>query len=157
VWLIGVQKFNPSPEGLIHLWEDYTFMLLCNEAWHSPEFAEGQQLNRCRKILSRASPQLMRILYAYRVSIDYSPRHFLFRIHILLGLSWDELRAAISSLRTIIPDNFLLPDGSWALRELLNCWDETFLGGLDSNSVWLELAKGGLRLIGGTSNGRLPA
>ncbi|KAJ7759787.1 hypothetical protein DFH07DRAFT_443279, partial [Mycena maculata] len=136
-WL---KKFNPQPEGLVRLWEDYRFMALCDEAWNSTRLRKERQLDNCHDILSRTSPQLIKILSSYRVFPKICDGCFLVRIHFLLGLSWEELRTAICPLRGILGDD------PTRLQELL-IFDpeETFLGRQDSDSLLLELARGGLR------------
>ncbi|KAJ7878472.1 hypothetical protein B0H13DRAFT_1892636 [Mycena leptocephala] len=131
----------------LKLWEDYTFMILWQENWHTAaaEVTKGQS-NNSRNILWTASPQLIRILYAHRVFPDTRGRLILFRIHFLLDLSWYQLREAISPLRGILGDN--LP----RLEKLLTSdLDETFLGSVDLKSLLLELAVDGLRVIGGSN------
>jgi hypothetical protein len=140
MWLIWVQKFTPLPQSLIHRWEDYNFMVLCDKAWTPAESTNEQQSNDCHDILSQTSPQLMRILYAYTVFPKICSDNCLFRIYFFLGLSWEELRAEICPLRRILGDDMT------RLYELHACSsDETFLGRLDCNSLLLDLAIGGLR------------
>jgi hypothetical protein len=98
-------------------------------------------------ILSQISPQLIRILYARRVLPDIfgAQEHCLLKIHVLLGLSWEELRAVICPLREILGDD------SARLRPLLMFNSDT---SLESNSVLLDLTKGGLRVMQGRSSNR---
>ncbi|KAJ6490923.1 hypothetical protein C8R45DRAFT_195202 [Mycena sanguinolenta] len=90
--------------------------------------------------------EMLRILYAYRVAAitPSTPKlgvvkNVLFRIRSLLGLSWDELRIAMCSLRKISgPDITQLPNHrTWIV-------DETVLATFDTGSVMVELAKGSL-------------
>ncbi|KAF8187939.1 hypothetical protein K438DRAFT_1972631 [Mycena galopus ATCC 62051] len=50
-WL---KKFDPRQEGLIHLWEDYAFMALCDEAWGATEWKESSN-RRIATIFWRSS------------------------------------------------------------------------------------------------------
>ncbi|KAF7347052.1 putative nwd2 protein [Mycena venus] len=144
-FLCWLKKFNPRSEGLIRLWEDFTFMLLCDMVWRSTVSTEEQESNTCHDILVQTSPQLIRILYASRI-IPYAEDTYvpgiLFRIHFLLGVSWDDLSAAICPLRRIVGQE-------WAqLQRLVTCnLDETFFTRADSNSILMELATGALRVF----------
>lgn len=129
------QKFNPLPEALIYLWEDYKFMMLCDKAWSSP----GQTFSNCQEILVQASPQLITILHACTVTPKACRDYMLFRIHFLLSLSWDDLRAAICSLRGVLGDNK-------AQLQELQTFSSTFLS-LESTAILLSLANGGLHVI----------
>ncbi|KAF7369733.1 NACHT domain-containing protein [Mycena venus] len=154
--LYWLKKFSSMPEGLIHLWEDYSFMGLCDEAWSGFESTDEQQSDICHDILTQTSPQLIRILYAYRaLSTAGMPTlyWYLFRIHFCLGLSWEELRAAICPLRT------LLDDDEARLREVLGAFtsDHPFSVTVDLNSLFLELATGSLCFTRAVMNCQMPS
>jgi hypothetical protein len=57
--------------------------------------------------LSQASPALIRILQVIEFIGHHMGQmsHFLLKIHILLGLSWEELRAMFYSLRTLLGED----------------------------------------------------
>ncbi|KAJ7937815.1 hypothetical protein B0H13DRAFT_1852114 [Mycena leptocephala] len=154
VLLDWLKKFNPVPEGLIQLWEDYRFMKLCDEAWKRTKSTTEQQSDTCLGILAQTSPQLIRILYAYRVlstaTKGLRKQWFLFRIHFCLGLSWEELTVAICPLRR------LLGGDKARLRTLLGAFtsDHSFSGRVDSDYIFLELATGTLRFIPAAMNCR---
>jgi hypothetical protein len=65
-------------------------------------------LTACRELLSQ-SPDLVRIFHAGRLltpDLKYEPEDFsgqLFRTHIVLDLSWDDILGCIRSLRPLIP------------------------------------------------------
>jgi hypothetical protein len=121
-------------------------MLLCDEAWEI-SCREEHQSNNCHDILSQTPPQLTAILYAYRLIADIYPGVVLLKIHFLLGLSWDELRAAICPLRGILGHDMA------RLQGLRTCdLDQTLLTKLDSDSILLELARGTLRVFGAVIN-----
>ncbi|KAJ6587293.1 hypothetical protein B0H10DRAFT_1961476 [Mycena sp. CBHHK59/15] len=127
-------------------------MSLCVNDGGLRVFAKKQQSNNCPNTSSQISPQLSRILYAYRILPHTHIGHFLFRIHLLLGLSWDELRTAIGPLRSSQGDALA------QAQELLTSIDHpTFLERLDCNSLLLEFAKGGLHVMGEMNNGCWPS
>lgn len=116
-------------------------MELCNKAWNAGRWKTQWQCNSCDDILLQMSPQLIRILHAYQVIPD--PGEGLFKIHVLLGITWDQLRAAICPLREIVGNDPI------QLQEIpFNFAQSRFLGKLDSSTFWLELAMGGMRLLG---------
>ncbi|KAJ7440604.1 hypothetical protein FB451DRAFT_125982 [Mycena latifolia] len=108
--LIWIRKFTPQPQRLIVIWEDYAFMSVCENLWlkEACDFLEPteQLSNNGPDILSQVSldADMLRILYAYKVTVitPHVGSSFLFSIRRLLGLSWDELRAAICALREIL-------------------------------------------------------
>jgi hypothetical protein len=154
--LMWAQKFDPLPEELIHCWEDYKFMGRCEEAWIQTELPNVHIYRNWDSIMSQMSPQLIRILYIYKVYPHnrFGVHSLLVRIHLIMGISWDELRAAICPLREILGEDpellrRLLQDNILRFRQLLTLYfDETFLGRLDCNSLLLELAKAALSALG---------
>jgi hypothetical protein len=109
-----------------------------------------QQSNNCENILSQMSSQLRRILYTYRALYYPGFECVLFRIHHLLGLSWDELRASICPLHRILGND------TARLRELIAFnGGDTLFGSLDYDSLLLELAKGCLRAIEAMIDGEM--
>jgi hypothetical protein len=102
---ICFQKSQPLPEDLIQLWEDYQFMDYCEQIWiqHREPEVTWSDRDHCSQILSQACPSLIRILQAIKFLHPKSYSH-LFHIHFLLDFSWDELRKAICSLRSLIHD-----------------------------------------------------
>jgi hypothetical protein len=123
-------------------------MEFCNAAWCAVyktkfEITESQ-LKNCHKVLSQAPPALIRILHAYRCcNTQYLNMAHLSRIHILLNLSWVELRAAILPVHTIIGrDKAAL--GNLLIRSTLA---PDLLGQYHLDSVLWDLASGSLRLI----------
>lgn len=77
----------------------------CEHMWSGDKELEitWSDRNQCSQILTQASPLLIRILQAIKFAEPkwHSP---LFHIHFLLDFSWDELRTAIYSLRSLIHD-----------------------------------------------------
>jgi hypothetical protein len=80
-------------------------MNYCEQIWSEGRELEVTSLDQfhCSKILSQASASLIRILQAIKF-LQMNSCSPLFRIHFLLNFSWDELRTAICSLRSLIPD-----------------------------------------------------
>ncbi|KAJ7889827.1 hypothetical protein B0H14DRAFT_2561522 [Mycena olivaceomarginata] len=140
-WL---EKFNAVDEALVRLWEDYSFMSLCDEAWDPTPQEDNQEWNTpCDDTLLQLSPQLLKILYASKALPDICEQRCLARIHFLLGLSWDDLRKAICPLREIFGDDL---EG---LQELRTCtFDEAFSAGLEASVVLSHLAHRAVRIIG---------
>ncbi|KAF7348939.1 NACHT domain-containing protein [Mycena venus] len=147
-FLDWLKKFRQPPKGLVDLWEDYTFMMLCDQAWTQTESAKESHSNNCHDIVSRMSSQLIKILYYSRVIPFFDTPGILFRIHFLLDLSWDELRAVICPLRRILRDD------TEHLHELRICSEET-LQSLDSNSLLSDLSDGAFRVLGTMFNGEM--
>ncbi|KAJ6490928.1 hypothetical protein C8R45DRAFT_991166, partial [Mycena sanguinolenta] len=127
---------------------DYSFMSVCEDLWRQ----ETRDFQFPRAV-SQVSLDTLRILYAFRVTAT-APYGWntLFRIRCLLGLSWDELRAAICPLREILGRDItqLTNHRTWIV-------DETVLATLDTSSVLAELAKSSLchirTMIAGQING----
>ncbi|KAF7377491.1 AAA-16 domain-containing protein [Mycena sanguinolenta] len=97
-WL---KKIQPLPEDLIQVWQEYRFMHYFEIiAAPKPDQVTQEDWNRSYQVLSQASPSLLRILRARTLINDDDHKYLLFRIHLLLDISWDELRMAICSLRS---------------------------------------------------------
>jgi hypothetical protein len=107
-----LQRSRPPPTDLIQLWEDYRFMAHCEHIWDQDRGRENQvteeDRGHCRQILSQVSPSLLRILQIIKF-ITYPAYHLYYpsqtlisKIHVLLDFSWDELRMAFCSLRSLI-------------------------------------------------------
>jgi hypothetical protein len=151
--LIYVQKFQPLPAHLVHLWEDYTFMALCDDVWDPAESRDTRQWSNSYQILSQTPPQLIRILSVYRVcpSMSKEGPRFLLQIRLLLGMSWEELRLPICALRVILGND------RERLRRLLTAnLDDTVWGAFDYKGLLIELARGSLRLLEAMINSEEP-
>jgi hypothetical protein len=127
-------------------------MSACDHLWFEETcdfFKSTEKLSNNRPaIVSQVSLGIdtLRILYAYKVTATTPDvgSNFLFKIRRLLGLSWDELRAAICQLRKILgrditqlTNHRLTHHRTWIL-------DETVLAAFDTGSVLAELAKSSL-------------
>jgi hypothetical protein len=105
--------------------------------------ATSSDRDHCSRILSQASSSLIRIVQAIR----FIPPYFygailLLKIHFLLDFSWDELRIAICSLRSLICD-----EGKDLMRKLLIvALDPTFFPVPFDSLMW-DLAHGSLRVM----------
>ncbi|KAJ7809030.1 hypothetical protein B0H13DRAFT_1928142 [Mycena leptocephala] len=160
-WL-KLQKFTPQPQGLIDLWDDYAFMLVCEELLLEEAcdfFTSTEEVSsNSPEIVSQVSLNIdtLRILYAYRVTATMpdSGSDILFRIRFLLGLSWDELRAAMCALRQILGQDITQLTNCRTLRRTC-ILDETVLATLDTDAVLAELAKGSLRHIRAMIDGQI--
>ncbi|KAJ6543274.1 hypothetical protein DFH09DRAFT_1173782 [Mycena vulgaris] len=143
-FLRWVEKFNPVDEGLVSLWEDYSFMSLCDEAWDPTPEEDDQEWNTpCDDTLLQLSPQLLQILYASKVLPDICEERCLVRIRFLLGLSWDDLKKAVCPLRGIFEDDL---EG---LQKLRTCnFDKAFSARLDASVVLSHLAHRAVCIIG---------
>ncbi|KAJ7846807.1 hypothetical protein B0H13DRAFT_1907555 [Mycena leptocephala] len=142
------QKLMPWLQDSFELWVGYHFMLFCDAAW-STGIKFTRDVSTCHYALSHAPPQLMRILHAYRIA-TYK-HNILLNIHLMLDVSWDELRKAVCSLRSSIGTNM---DG---LRELLNyASNPTVRPKLHSGSILIDLALGYLRVMKSILTHRLP-
>jgi hypothetical protein len=140
---------------LIDLWEDYNFISHCDRIWSFPEYTAKESHNYSQ-ILSQASPQLIRILQAYKldfVSYGFHARGSkLLNIRLVLNLSWDELRKAIYPLRKIIGED------SYRLRELSNFTPKPALSRTPQcRSIFWDIALGYLPMLRAVYDGRLPA
>ncbi|KAJ7822895.1 hypothetical protein B0H14DRAFT_2827605 [Mycena olivaceomarginata] len=145
-FLEWIKKFQPLPAHLVHLWEDYTFMALCDDVWSAAEARDTRQSSNGYQILSQTPPQLIRILSVYKVFPDMTKlgtgTRFLLQIRLLLGMSWEELRVAICALRVILGN-----DRKRLHRLLTANLNDTVWGAFDSKGLLIELARGGLRLL----------
>ncbi|KAJ7090129.1 hypothetical protein C8R44DRAFT_861333 [Mycena epipterygia] len=102
-WL---KKAQPSPADLIQLWEDYIFMLWCDEVWTlggktMGGTANAAELQDTHRVVSQVSPQLIGVLQAYPLLYSSTALAQLFDIRAILNYSWDELRTFICPLRGI--------------------------------------------------------
>ncbi|KAJ7489213.1 hypothetical protein FB451DRAFT_1224054 [Mycena latifolia] len=133
-WL---QKMNPPPDDLIQFWRDCEFMLLCDEVWSRTVLATCRPSVQLPSI--NLSPQILRILHAYQ-SLTYvsggtlTIQYPIKAMHLLLELSWDELRTAIYSLAQLLISTFVS----------------------DLTPVRLDMARGFLRLVKRIETGEVP-
>ncbi|KAJ7920035.1 hypothetical protein B0H13DRAFT_220389 [Mycena leptocephala] len=100
--------------------------------------AEWEQLYQC--------PLLCRIVQAYILRSNWDWADF----HILLGVSWDELRAAICTLRP-----FAGADEK-KIFVLFNCMARHLLSDASSRAISLELARGSIRSLNDIRTGQQP-
>ncbi|KAJ7857643.1 hypothetical protein B0H14DRAFT_686406 [Mycena olivaceomarginata] len=116
--LAWLKKTQPLAGDLIQLWEDYHFMLHCEEVWvnllwfSSDIQVTAQDRDQAYWILLLVSPSLIKILQATEVIFPES-NSILFRLHIIFNFSWEELRAVICSLRSLLP-----PEGDRILQAI---------------------------------------
>ncbi|KAJ7821315.1 hypothetical protein B0H14DRAFT_2831568 [Mycena olivaceomarginata] len=150
VLLNWLKKWHPLPKDVIQRWEDFQFLLSWDRTWlgivgarSSDAFLESSR----QQLVLQNSPQLIRILHAYRITrhlyalnahtllVRNAP--LLLNIRLLLNLSWDELRAAICCIGS----------DRGNLRDLLVYTSDypSFREHLDS--MFLELAHGSLRIL----------
>jgi hypothetical protein len=123
-------------------------MVLLDSAWNT-KVKDERPSSDYSDILSEISPQLARILFACSISPTKWDGRLLFRLHFVLDLSWDDLRATICPLRRITGDE----EGRFRELRRLSLLDNTFVGRLDPNDLLLDLAKGLLRLVGAMVHG----
>ncbi|KAJ6551280.1 hypothetical protein B0H19DRAFT_1378054 [Mycena capillaripes] len=98
-WL---KKSQPLPDDIIRVWEDYHFMSYCESEWDKPKIqVTGKDWSRYHQVLSQASPSLLKILRAIPLVVHYGMTSHLFKTRLLLDFSWDEMRTAFSSLRSL--------------------------------------------------------
>lgn len=121
-------------------------MLFCDFAWcqaqEVPFEGTADGLEKYHNILSAASPQLVRVLRAYRIFPRGSLRGALVKVHFLLDVSWDELRAVICLLRPIIGED----EGH--LRSLLiSASNQTVVLNPHLDSILYDLTLGCLRFM----------
>ncbi|KAJ6509802.1 hypothetical protein DFH09DRAFT_1198666, partial [Mycena vulgaris] len=116
-WL---KRCSPLPQPVITLWEESRFIIFCDSVFERP-FPTAPSLSdaACHAILSQ-SPGLLRICQAWSVrktacsgSAGWAPS--LLYIQFLLEIPWDELRASIGPLRSILGEH-----GGDKIRALLN-------------------------------------
>ncbi|KAJ7918032.1 hypothetical protein B0H13DRAFT_308633, partial [Mycena leptocephala] len=108
-WL---KQNQPLATDLIQLWEAYHFMAYYERVWYQGSGRENQvteeDRGHCHQILSQVSPSLLRILQTIKFITYpayhpyYHPEALILKIHALLNFSWDELRMAFCSLRSLI-------------------------------------------------------
>jgi hypothetical protein len=92
--------------------------------------------------LSQASPSLIRILQGIKILVrDFNPLP-LFQIHLFLNFSWDELRTAICSLRSLICD-----EEEGFLRKVSIVALDPTLFPVPFDSLMWDLACGSLRVM----------
>ncbi|KAF7369281.1 WD40 repeat-like protein [Mycena venus] len=146
-WL---KKSLPPREDLIQLWEDYRFMLHCAKIW-----SDGIEILFTRtvrdfycQILSSAPPPLIKILQAVKC-MDRKSYSLLFQIHILLDFSWDKLRTAICSLRSLIGEEEEPINNVWIVANDPTVFPVRF------ESMMLDLARGSLSVIRQIFNGQV--
>jgi hypothetical protein len=87
-------------------------MFYCETIWFQDSRGRIQVTEKdrdhCHQILSQTSPSLLRILETIKFITypefhpAYPPEALIFKIHALLNFSWDELRMAFCSLRSLI-------------------------------------------------------
>ncbi|KAJ7323329.1 hypothetical protein DFH08DRAFT_1085498 [Mycena albidolilacea] len=164
-WL---KRSRPMPTDLIHVWEDYSFMVYCQSGWTI--IVEPTAPGKCTEIrvteedrdnayqiLSQASPSLIRILQAmiliqlhdrkkassYFHGVKHMIHKLLFTIHIMLDLSWDELRTMICSLRPLIGNR-----AEWRFIKILSivASDSTLFPPQFDSILW-DLASGSLHVF----------
>jgi hypothetical protein len=112
ITMLKNQRSWPLPTDLIQLWEDYRFMAYCENIWDKDRGRKIQvteeDRGHCHQILSQVSSSLTRILQAIAIITYpvyhpyYPPEAVIFRVYALLNFSWDELRMAFCSLRSLI-------------------------------------------------------
>ncbi|KAJ7737215.1 hypothetical protein B0H14DRAFT_497334 [Mycena olivaceomarginata] len=116
VILDWLKQDRPIPKDLIQVWEDYDFMLYCELAWKLETEIEvtAEDWDQSHKILLQASPSLIRILQAVFLiqppptdhdiypEVMHTKETFLCKIHMMLNISWGELRTVLCSLRPLI-------------------------------------------------------
>jgi hypothetical protein len=146
-YIICFQKSQPLAEDIIQLWEDYQFMNYCDQIWYQGrDEVIWSDREHCSQILSQASPSLIKILQAIR----FCPSGFrlLFKIHLMFDFSWDELRTAICSLRSLVCEK-----ERWLIREVsIDALNPTRFQ-VPFDSIMWDLACGSLcamqRILGG--------
>jgi hypothetical protein len=150
-----MQKSDSLPDGLLQLWEDYRYLTFFDWACRTSDQAwmEEEECETPSGVWLPGSPQLIRILRTCRV-IQYkrffSFSHPLLRIHLQLGISWDEIRTAICLLRPIIGES------REALKEIMTlAWRQTLIPDVDLQSIQWNLVSGTLRLLRRINNGGL--
>jgi hypothetical protein len=100
-------------------------------------------------ILTQASPQLIKILQAYRLAPRYSS---LLDIRLVLNLPWDELWRAICPLRKIIGDNNYVEISGL----LYHTPDPAHSRTPQHGSIFWDIAFGYLSFLQALNTGRLP-
>ncbi|KAJ7085046.1 hypothetical protein C8R44DRAFT_862213 [Mycena epipterygia] len=148
-WL---EEILPRPQGLLELWEDYAFMLRCDEVWKSTREHLPFHEHKYGEILSKVPLQLLGILRACTITKGnywFIHTSSLVRIHFLLDFSWDELKKAICPLRKIM-DKY-----PGKLDELLTYASDPRLYLKAASIVW-DLSRGYLRVMRSLLDYKLP-
>jgi hypothetical protein len=111
--------------------------------------ATSSDRDHCSRILSQA-PSLIKILQVIKILLG-SIIPPLFQIHFMLDFSWDELRTAICSLRSLVYD-----EEEGFLSKLLNVALDPTLFPMPFDSITWDLACGSLhatqRILRGESD-----
>src|ERR1700761_2677905 len=81
-----VQKLDPRPEDLIQLWEDYHFILLCDESWTASDLTKRQP-SSYHTIPAQVSPQLIKVIHAVTLLLNVSDYAFPIRVSVMFGIS----------------------------------------------------------------------
>ncbi|KAJ6482462.1 hypothetical protein C8R45DRAFT_302791 [Mycena sanguinolenta] len=145
-WL---KQSQPLTKDLIQVWQEYYFMKYFESVWRSnqPIQITQQDWFRSQQILSLASPSLVRILQAVTLIHHNRP---LLQVHLLLDLSWDELRIAIGralgpciSHQNLLVTLFVVAQQSTTIAAHFN-------------SLTLDLTSGALRVMQQIARGELP-
>ncbi|KAJ7437405.1 hypothetical protein FB451DRAFT_1305732 [Mycena latifolia] len=147
--LAWLKKAHPLPQESIRLWEDYHFMMLCDDVWYPSTATQvtTEQKSHNHQVL-QASPQLIKVLRAFSVLPPGCRYRALFTVHIMLDLSWDKLRAAICPLQGILGDD------KERLRELfISASHEARFGEVESTIR--DLVSGGLHVLKEIVNGEV--
>jgi hypothetical protein len=115
-------------------------MVYCEDIWGQDRGREfrvtEEDRDHCHQILSQVSPSLTRILQLIKFNM-YIP--LIFNIHIQLDFSWDELRMAFCSLRSLVGD-----EGEGIIRSMpIVALDMTLS---PAHLLW-DLTCGGLHLM----------
>jgi hypothetical protein len=114
--LIWLQRDRQQPEDLIQLWEDYRFMAHCESIWSraNPAPVTRKDWNRAQQILlaQKVTRTTIQILEAI-ACIQNRQAWLLFKLHILMDFSWNDLRTAICSLRSFNGQELLLANLPW--------------------------------------------
>jgi hypothetical protein len=150
------------PNDLILVWEDYGFMVYCQTAWNLPSQVQAttEERDKAHRILSEASPSLIRILQA--VFLTFHPGHVygsnvytreesLSKIHTRLDVSWDELRTVICSVRPLIGDK---PKQRFIQIMSIVALDQTLFPSHFDSLLW-DLASGSLHVFWQVVSGEL--
>ncbi|KAF7377537.1 NACHT domain-containing protein [Mycena sanguinolenta] len=109
-WL---RKRQSLPEDLIRVWQGYNTMHHFERAIFNYTTTNSKQVvpddwGRSRQILLQAPPLLIKILRAAGLIYKYHSKGLLLKIHLLLDVSWNELRIAISPLGSFLDNEKLL-------------------------------------------------
>ncbi|KAJ6587260.1 hypothetical protein B0H10DRAFT_815224 [Mycena sp. CBHHK59/15] len=155
-WL---NKISPLSQDLVNLWGDYRFMVFFNHiCWDLHDFNNLGSLPEqdCLQVLCQVieCPLLARILHAYMWgAIDGDESGFsLFEAHVLLDVSWDDMRTAVCRLRPIIGRDWGKLSGLAAFM-----WSPRFARVEPWRPlVSMELAQGFIRVLRAIGTGQRP-